>query len=304
MPLAGPRRALSRLLIVIAESWIHVNSAVFALLARTEWDVRGLDGLSYTRSYLVLCNHQSWVDIPVLQKVLTGRIPFLRFFLKSQLIWVPFLGIAWWALDFPFMKRYTRQQLEKRPELRGTDIIATRKACAKFRDMPVSVMNFVEGTRFTGRKHAAQQSPYTHLLKPKSGGVAFVLDAMGDALHAVVDVTLRYPDAVGIRQVASRITDVTRMPVDVSQDVFQQLAAPAATAGGGNGTQAQSGGVPARSGPGDMLIPMDFILVHPSIDPSIDPSVYQSNDPCLPSLLCLLSCTESCASKERYFLSI
>ena len=193
MPLAGPRRALSRLLIVIAESWIRVNSAVFALLARTEWDIRGLDGLSYTRSYLVLCNHQSWVDIPVLQKVLTGRIPFLRFFLKSQLIWVPMLGVAWWALDFPFMKRYTRQQLEKRPELRGTDVIATRKACAKFRDMPVSVMNFVEGTRFTPHKHAAQASPYTHLLKPKSGGVAFVLDAMGDALHAVVDVTLRYP---------------------------------------------------------------------------------------------------------------
>ena len=193
LPLAGPRRVLSRWLIVIAESWIHVNSAVFAAFSRTEWDIRGLEGLSYTRSYLVLCNHQSWVDIPVLQKVLTGRIPFLRFFLKSQLIWVPMLGIAWWALDFPFMKRYTRQQLEKRPELRGTDIIATRKACAKFRDMPVSVMNFVEGTRFTLRKHAAQDSPHAHLLKPKSGGVAFVLDAMGDALHAVVDVTLRYP---------------------------------------------------------------------------------------------------------------
>ena len=193
VPVQGFRRFCDGILIGLAESWIARNSSMIALFTPTRIEIEGLEGLDRRGHYLVLANHQSWVDIPVLQHALNRRIPFLRFFLKSQLIWVPMLGIAWWALDFPFMKRYTRQQLEKRPELRGTDVIATRKACAKFRDMPVSVMNFVEGTRFTPRKHAAQASPYTHLLKPKSGGVAFVLDAMGDALHAVVDVTLRYP---------------------------------------------------------------------------------------------------------------
>ncbi|MCK7594867.1 acyltransferase [Pseudomarimonas salicorniae] len=190
----GPMgRAWSRLLVLLAESWISCNNVVFAMASRTRWEVQGLEGLSYERSYLVLANHQSWVDIPVLQKVFNRRIPFLRFFLKSQLIWVPLLGLAWWALDFPFMKRYSRERLERSPELRGTDIAATRKACAKFRDMPVSVMNFVEGTRFTDRKHARGGGGYTHLLRPKSGGVAFVLDAMGDALHAMLDVTIRYP---------------------------------------------------------------------------------------------------------------
>lgn len=193
LPLAPIRRVLSRLLILIAESWIACNSALFQLLTRTEWDVQGLEELDYGRSYLVLANHQSWVDIPVLQRVFNRRIPFLRFFLKSQLIWVPLLGLAWWALDFPFMKRYSREQIARRPELRGADIAATRRACAKFREMPVSVMNFVEGTRFTERKHAAGEGGYRHLLRPKSGGVAFVLDAMGDALHTVVDVTIRYP---------------------------------------------------------------------------------------------------------------
>ncbi len=193
LPLAPLRRVLSRLLILIAESWIACNSRVFDLFARTRWDIRGLEQLSYERSYLVLANHQSWVDIPVLQKVFNKRIPFQRFFLKSQLIWVPMLGIAWWALDFPFMKRYSREQIERRPELRGTDIAATRRACEKFRAMPVSVMNFVEGTRFTDAKHARQASGYRHLLRPKSGGVAFVLDAMGDALHAMLDVTIVYP---------------------------------------------------------------------------------------------------------------
>ncbi|MEW9573249.1 acyltransferase [Rhodanobacter sp. Si-c] len=193
LPLAGFRRACSRGLVAIAESWIGVNNVLFDLFTRIRWQVDGLDGLCRDANYLVLANHQSWVDIPVLQKVLNRRIPFLRFFLKSQLIWVPLLGPAWWALDFPFMKRYSRETLAKHPELQGKDRVATRRACAKFRQLPVSVMNFVEGTRFTPAKHDAQGSPYRHLLRPRAGGVAFVLDAMGDGLQAILEVAVAYP---------------------------------------------------------------------------------------------------------------
>jgi 1-acyl-sn-glycerol-3-phosphate acyltransferase len=91
------------------------------------------------------------------------------------------------------MKRYSRQTLLRHPELQGKDREATRRACEKFRHMPVSVMNFAEGTRFTPAKHDAQHSPFRHLLRPKAGGVAFVLDAMGEALHAILDVTIVYP---------------------------------------------------------------------------------------------------------------
>ena len=194
LPLPAIRLRTNRVLVLIAESWIAGNGAVFALMTSMDWHVRGIEGLRRDRSYLVICNHQSWVDIPVLQRILTRRIPFLRFFLKQQLIWVPFLGLAWWALDFPFMKRYSREQLERRPELRGTDMIATRKACERFRAMPVSVMNFPEGTRFTPAKHARQGGAFGHLLKPKAGGLAFVLEAMGENLSGIVDVTLIYPD--------------------------------------------------------------------------------------------------------------
>jgi 1-acyl-sn-glycerol-3-phosphate acyltransferase len=116
--------------------------------------------------------------------------------LKSQLFWVPLLGLAWWALDFPFMKRYSRETIAKRPELAGRDIAATRRACEKFRGIPVALINFVEGTRFTPTKHRVQQSPHAHLLKPKAGGVAFVLDAMGEAMHAILDVTIVYPHGI------------------------------------------------------------------------------------------------------------
>jgi 1-acyl-sn-glycerol-3-phosphate acyltransferase len=194
LPHAGARAAVSRVIIVLAESWIAVNSAMIATLTPARFEIEGLEGLSHEGWYLVLSNHQSWVDIPVLQRVFNRRIPFLKFFLKRELSWVPLLGLAWWALDFPFMRRYSKETLARRPELRGRDKAATRKACRRFSELPVSVMNFVEGTRFTAAKHAAQQSPYRHLLRPKAGGVAFVLEAMGDLLRSLVDVTIVYPE--------------------------------------------------------------------------------------------------------------
>ena len=210
LPVDSLRKALSRGLVWIAESWIGINSALFDAFTKTRWQVEQPDRLRNDGNYLVLCNHQSWIDIPVLQKVFNRRIPFMRFFLKSQLIWVPLLGPAWWALDFPFMKRHSREQLAKRPELQGQDKAATRRACEKFRHMPVSVMNFAEGTRFTQAKHDAQASPFAHLLKPRAGGLAFVLDAMGDALHAIVDVTIVYPQRPGglMDLIADRVREI------------------------------------------------------------------------------------------------
>ncbi len=195
LPIKPLRRVLSRGIILIAENWIAINSAMIRLFTqRQDWRIEGGEHLRRDGWYLVLANHQSWVDILVLQYLCNKRIPFLKFFLKSQLIWVPLLGLAWWALDFPFMKRYSKEFLERHPELRGKDVEVTRRACEKFAELPVSVMNFVEGTRFTPAKHARQQSPYTHLLKPKAGGVAFVLETMGQMLQAVIDITIIYPD--------------------------------------------------------------------------------------------------------------
>ncbi|GAA4802197.1 acyltransferase [Lysobacter hankyongensis] len=193
LPFKRARLACNPVLIGFAEGWIAVNSRMIDHLTRTRFRVEMPPSLQADGHYLVLANHQSWVDIVVLQKIFNRRIPFLRFFLKRQLFWVPVLGLCWWALDFPFMGRYTRKQIAKNPELGRRDMEATRRACEKFLDIPVSVMNFVEGTRFTPQKHATQASPYRHLLKPKSGGVAFVIGAMGQSLQAVLDVTIVYP---------------------------------------------------------------------------------------------------------------
>ncbi|QIL20823.1 acyltransferase [Thermomonas sp. HDW16] len=193
LPWKRLRSALNPLLVGLAESWIGVNNWMWHCFTHARVRLHEDAILQLDGHYLVMANHQSWVDILVLQKVFNRRVPFMRFFLKRQLFWVPLLGLAWWALDFPFMGRYTPKQIARRPDLARRDIEATRRACEKFRDIPVSIMNFVEGTRFTPAKHDSQGAPYRYLLKPKSGGVAFVLDAMGDGLQAILDVTIVYP---------------------------------------------------------------------------------------------------------------
>ncbi|SHO22287.1 Acyltransferase family protein [Moritella viscosa] len=57
-------------------------------------------------------------------------------------------------------------------------------------------MNFVEGTRFTQHKHSQQASTFSHLLKPKAGGIAFALDAMNGQLDTLVNVTIYYPQGI------------------------------------------------------------------------------------------------------------
>ena len=215
IPIKGFRNAISKLLVLLAESWIWINSNVVTSFAGVRVETEGLQGLKRDGWYLVICNHQSWADIPVLQKVFNRRIPFLKFFLKRELIWVPILGLAWWALDFPFMNRFSKERLKKHPELRGKDTEATRKACEKFRHLPVSIMNFVEGTRFTQEKHDRRRSPYEHLLVPRSGGIAFVLDAMGNMLDAIVDVTVTYPNGrPGMVDLLSGRVRVVKVHVD------------------------------------------------------------------------------------------
>jgi 1-acyl-sn-glycerol-3-phosphate acyltransferase len=194
LPIRAVRKQITRVMHVIAETWIGINKFWMNQLGNIQWDVEGLEGLDMHHSYLVTSNHQSWVDILVLQYQFNRRIPFLKFFLKQELIWVPVIGLCWWALEFPFMKRFSKEYLEKHPEKRGEDLATTRRACERYKSTPVSVFNFLEGTRFEQAKHDAQQSPYQYLLKPKTGGVAFVLDAMGEQLGALLDVTLHYPD--------------------------------------------------------------------------------------------------------------
>lgn len=189
LPFRVVRRVVDAVLAVIAESWIGVNKFWMWAVGRTRWTIQGVDGLNAKGWYLVGCNHQSWVDILVLQWVFNRKIPLLKFFIKHELIYVPLMGLAWWALDFPFMKRRGSASAQK-------DLEAARKSCEKFKVIPTSVISFMEGTRNTPAKHAQQKSPYKHLLKPKTGGVGMSLETMGELFDSMLDVTIVYPGGV------------------------------------------------------------------------------------------------------------
>lgn len=196
LPWPPLRRIFDRIIPWIAENWISCNSGWMRLTQKTKWEVQGLDDLIYRNWYLVISNHQSWADIFVLQHWLNHRIPLLKFFLKRELIWVPFMGPAWWALDFPFVRRHKAEYLKKHPEKKDKDLETTRKACEKFTRIPTSVMNFLEGTRFSEAKRQQQESPYQNLLRPKSGGMALALDVLGEKFQSLLNITIVYPDGI------------------------------------------------------------------------------------------------------------
>jgi 1-acyl-sn-glycerol-3-phosphate acyltransferase len=173
-----------------------ISVAMIKVFNRIEIRIDIDEPLSKQKWYLITANHVSYLDIILLIDFCAPRIPPPKFFVKKQVIWLPFVGLAAWALDMPFMRRYTQSYLTKYPHLKGKDIETTRRSCEKFIGRPTTVINFVEGTRFTKPKHAVNKSPFSHLLRPKAGGIAFTLSAMGELFSNILDITIAYPNSI------------------------------------------------------------------------------------------------------------
>ena len=217
VPIPVVRWLTSQLLMGVGELWVTFNTFWFSTGASLDVQTRGMEGLRRDGWYLLIANHQICFDIIVLQAALNRRVSFLKFFIKQELIWFPMLGLVWWAMDMPFMKRYSASYLAKNPHMKGKDLETTRRACEKFRDTPTSVINFVEGTRFTEQKRIDRQSPYRHLLQPRPGGLAIALPSMGELFTSLVDVTMVYPNGA-----ASFLDMCCGTPVPVIVDIREQ----------------------------------------------------------------------------------
>jgi len=194
VPIKPVTVVLNAIIHVIWRAWALGNLIVMNLTNPIEWQIDCPDKFNKKSWYLLICNHISWIDIMVLTQLALNRLPSPKFFLKNELKKVPFIGMAAWAMDMPFMQRFSRSYLEKHPEMKGKDIESTKRSCEKFKDIPTTMINFVEGTRVTAQKQQSQPSRFTHLLNPKAGGIAFTLSAMGHLFSGVVNVTLNYPD--------------------------------------------------------------------------------------------------------------
>ncbi len=194
IPSAGWRNVCTLLMRRLAVRWAVAMNAIVDVFSPREWDVEIPAEVDGSKGwYLLICNHQSWVDILVLIRLFVERLPFPVFFAKKELRRLPLFGQAMWGLDFPFVERHSRQDVERRPELRGRDLQTARTACEKARQMPTTLIVYPEGTRFSAEKHRNQGSPFRHLLSPRPGGTAVVLTTLGDRLGGILDVTIAYP---------------------------------------------------------------------------------------------------------------
>ncbi|WP_201595758.1 acyltransferase [Psychrobacter vallis] len=183
--------------IKIATYWISSNSALINnMLPRKDWRINLPADVHINGKYLLVSNHQSWVDTSVVQYIGEKRLPLTRFFTKFELIYIPIVGQAFYFLDFPMMRRYSKEAVAKNPALKGKDIEEAKRACALLKNKPFTLLNYLEGTRFTKIKHAQQQSPYTHLLKPRAGGLSLAINALGADMDGILDMTIVYPDGV------------------------------------------------------------------------------------------------------------
>jgi 1-acyl-sn-glycerol-3-phosphate acyltransferase len=196
LPIKSWRIFWGKVLNKIGDIWVFFFNHAQCITGKTKWVVHGADFSDPKKSCLLMVNHQTWVDIMVLVKLFYTKVPAFKFFVKKELLWLPIIGQAFWALDFPIMKRFPKNFLEENPHLKGKDLEMTKNACEKFKHISVSVFNFVEGTRFREEKHDRQKSPFAHLLKPRAGGTALVLNAMGDTLCNILNVTIVYPQGV------------------------------------------------------------------------------------------------------------
>lgn len=183
--------------IKIATHWISSNSALIDnMLPRKDWRINLPNDIHTNGKYLLVSNHQSWVDTSIVQYIGEKRLPLTRFFTKFELIYIPIVGQAFYFLDFPMMRRHSKEAIAKNPALKGKDIEEAKRACVLLKDKPFTLLNYLEGTRFTKAKQAQQKSPYKHLLKPRAGGLSLAISALGEDIDGILDMTIVYPDGV------------------------------------------------------------------------------------------------------------
>jgi 1-acyl-sn-glycerol-3-phosphate acyltransferase len=161
------------------------------ILHKLEWDFQVPENINTEDWYIAMSNHQSWADIFILLAAGHKKIPLLKFFMKKDLQWIPIIYLVHKTVDMPFLNRHSRAQIQANPELKKVDFENAKKAAKRFSRNPSTAFSFAEGTRFTIEKHAAQQSPYSDLLKPKIGALAIALSGMHQ-VETLVDFTVVY----------------------------------------------------------------------------------------------------------------
>ena len=178
IPLKSFKLFLAKISNKIGDLTVNGLKLIMLLMHGNNIQVINSEKYDMNKWYMAMSNHQSWADIFVLLTVANKKIPLLKFFMKKELWWIPFVFLANKTLNMPFVNRHSKKAIEKNPSLRTKDYENTLKSCKRFLRAPSTIFSYAEGTRFTSEKHKAQNSKYKNLLQPKIGGMATALSAM------------------------------------------------------------------------------------------------------------------------------
>ena len=190
-PFKSLKIKLSKISNTIGEYTVYGLKIIMKIMHRDSMQVFDDNEFDKNQWYMALSNHQSWADIFILLVAAHKRIPLLKFFMKKELAWIPFVFLANKTLNMPFVNRHTKKQLEKNPNLRFKDYENTLLACKRFQRSPSTIFSYAEGTRNNSTKHKDQNSPYKNLLIPRVGGIATALSAMPN-IDVLVDYSVVY----------------------------------------------------------------------------------------------------------------
>jgi len=178
IPLKSFKLFLAKISNKIGDLTVYGLKLIMLLMHGNNIQVINNEKYDMNKWYMAMSNHQSWADIFVLLTVANKKIPLLKFFMKKELWWIPFVFLANKTLNMPFVNRHSKKAIEKNPSLRTKDYENTLKSCKRFLRAPSTIFSYAEGTRFTSEKHKAQNSKYKNLLQPKIGGMATAISAM------------------------------------------------------------------------------------------------------------------------------
>ena len=190
-PFKSLKIKLSKISNTIGEYTVYGLKIIMKIMHRDAMQVFDNNEFDKNQWYMAVSNHQSWADIFILLVAAHKRIPLLKFFMKKELAWIPFVFLANKTLNMPFVNRHSKKQLEKNPNLRFKDYENTLMACKRFQRSPSTIFSYAEGTRNNSTKHQAQNSPYKNLLIPRVGGIATALSAMPN-IDVLVDYSVVY----------------------------------------------------------------------------------------------------------------
>ena len=167
----------------VYRSAVRIDSIWMLRVVRIKLEVKG--EIPSHPSPIVIVNHQSWFDIPIVQEIISARGPRLTFLVKRSLVWVPVIGWICMLLGFPRLRRTGLL------EDRALDLNAVSQAAKQGVAARHALLIFAEGTRFTPKKRSDQDSPFDHLLRPRVGGFAAACQIFPEGTP-IIDLSIYY----------------------------------------------------------------------------------------------------------------